>query len=88
MKKREPDWNELSKIGERAESAKLAGVLDYTAWREFLNQATRATNGHPEFIEFLLTSFSQPGWIDRLMAEEKNQKRSAAKRHKKLQPAA
>ena len=74
MKTREPDWDELKKIGELAAQAKQDGALDYAAWRGFIGQANLAANGNQEFLEFLFTEFAQPGWIKRLMADTRSKR--------------
>ena len=73
MKRREPDWDELKRIGARAEAMQLAGQLDYDAWRALVAEADVACNSYPQFSEFM-QHFAEAGWLNRLFAEPKNKR--------------
>jgi hypothetical protein len=85
MKTREPDWDELKRIGERAETAKSTGTLGYALWSRMHREAAIASKGQG-FAEFLCV-YCQEGWYDRLIAEEETH-RAAKKKSKRLTPAA
>jgi hypothetical protein len=70
MSDREPNWDKISEISQRAEASQDAGTLDYPAWRALFAEAETASNGLPDFTEFMFR-FAGEGWIDRLFAEPK-----------------
>ena len=73
MSNREPNWEKLRNINQRAESVHAAGHMNHATWNSFMAEAEAASGGNVDFTEFMYR-FADSDWLKPLFAEPKTKR--------------
>jgi hypothetical protein len=65
----EPNWDDLYRLGGRAEAARKAGEMNRELWRSLMKEAIAASNGRPDLTAFL-GKYAKSTWTEELRKEE------------------